>query len=45
MVLGYPKGSAAELLDGTSKLRYCTDLFTLRVPPWSSPRVGIGDGK
>ena len=28
-VLGYPKGSAAELLDGTLKLRYCTDIFTM----------------
>ena len=28
-VLGDPKGSALELLDGTLKLRLCTDLFTL----------------
>ena len=27
---GYPKGSALELLDGTLKLRHCTDLFTNR---------------
>ena len=26
-VLGYPKASALELLDGTLKLRHCTDLF------------------
>ena len=32
-VLGYPKGSALELLDGTLKLRYCTDLFTMRFSP------------
>ena len=44
-VLGYPKGSALELLDGTLKLRYCTDLFTNRFPPWSLPRVGNGVGK
>ena len=34
-ILGYPKGSALELLDGTLKLRYCTTLFTKRFPPWS----------
>ena len=39
-VLEYPKGSALELLDGTLKLRHCTDLFTMRFPPWSLPRVG-----
>ena len=44
-VLGYPKGSALELLDGTLKLRHCTDLFTMRFPPWSLPRVGHGSGK
>ena len=44
-VLGHPKGSALELLDGTLKLRYCTDLFTNRFPPWSLPRVGSGVGK
>ena len=42
-VLGYPKGSALELLDGTLKLRHCTDLFTKRFPPWSLPRVGSDD--
>ena len=26
--MGYPKGSAAELLDGILKLRYCTIIFT-----------------
>ena len=44
-VLGYPKGSALELLDGTLKLRHCTDVFTMRLPHWSLPRVGIGSGK
>ena len=44
-VLGYPKCSALELLDGTLKLRHCTDLFTRRFPPWSLPRVGSGVGK
>ena len=44
-VLGYPKGSALELLDGTLKLRQCTDLFTKRFLPWSLPRVGSGVGK
>ena len=40
-VLGY-----LELLDGTLKLRHCTDLFTKRFPPlWSLPRVGSGIGK
>ena len=32
-VLGYIKGSALELLDGTLKLRHCTTLFTMRFPP------------
>ena len=32
-VLGYPKSAALELLDGTLKLRHCTDLFTNRCPP------------
>ena len=44
-VLGYLKGSALELLDGTLKLRHCTDLFTKRFPPWSFPGVGSGIGK
>ena len=42
---GYPEGSALELLDGTLKLRHCTDVFTTRFPPWSLPRVGNGGGK
>ena len=41
-VLGYPKGSASELLDGTLKLRHCTTIFTMRFPPRSLPRVGNG---
>ena len=44
-VLGYPKGSALELLDGTLKLRHCTEVFTMRFHPWSSPGVGNGGGK
>ena len=34
-----------ELLDGTLKLRHCTDLFTMRLPPWSLPRVGYRGDK
>ena len=41
-VLGYPKGSALELLDGTLKLRHCTDLFTNRFLPWSLPGLVLG---
>ena len=44
-VMGYPQGSALELLDGTLKLRHCTDVFTMRCHPWSLPRVGNGGGK
>ena len=44
-VLGYPKGSALELLDGTLKLRHCTEVSTMRFLPWSVPRVGYGSGK
>ena len=44
-VLGYPKGSASELLDGTLKLRHCTTLFTMRFSRWILPRVGNGSGK
>ena len=44
-VLGYPKGSAAELLDGTLKLRHCTTKITMRFLPWSLPRVGNGGGQ
>ena len=44
-VLGYPKGSALELLDGTLKLRHSTEAFTMFLPPWSLPRVGNGVGK
>ena len=42
-LLGYPRGPALELLDGTLKLRYCTLPFTKRFPPWSLPRVGSQD--
>ena len=44
-VLGHPKGSAAELLDGTLKLRYCTTIFTKHFHPWVVPRLGKGVGK
>ena len=43
-VLGYPKCSSLHLLDGTLKLRHCTEVFTMRFPPWSLPRVGYGGG-
>ena len=32
-LLGYPCGAAAELLDGTLKLRYCTSTFSTKLPP------------
>ena len=41
-VLGYPRGSAAELLDGVLKLRCCTTPFSKRFPTWSLPPVGHG---
>ena len=41
-LLGYPKGSAAELLDGALKLRCCTTPFSSRFPTWSLPPVGNG---
>ena len=34
-VLGYPEGAAAELLDGTLKLRYCTTVLP------SGPLLGL----
>ena len=40
--MGYPKGSAAELLDGVLKLRSCTTPFSKRFPNWSLPPVGKG---
>ena len=43
--MGYPKGAAAELLDGTLKLRHCTTLFATLFTPWSLPRVGNGGGQ
>ena len=43
-VLGYPKASASELLDGTLKLRHCTTIFTMRFHPWILPWVGNGCG-
>ena len=41
-LLGYPKGSAAELLDGVLKLRCCATPFSKRFPSWSLPPVGNG---
>ena len=41
-ILGYPEGSAAELLDGALKLRCCATPFSKRFPNWSSPPVGNG---
>ena len=41
-VLGYPGGSAAELLDGALKLRCCTTPFSKRFPTRSLPPVGNG---
>ena len=41
-LLGYPKGSAAELLDGVLKLRCCVTPFSQRFPSWSLPPVGNG---
>ena len=43
--MGYPKGAAAELLDGTLKVRHCTDLFAMRFHPWSLPTVGYSGEK
>ena len=40
-IVGYPKGSAAELLDGALKLRCCTTPFSNRFPTWSLPPVGM----
>ena len=39
-VLGYRKGAAAHLLDGTLKLRCCTAVFARRFFPWSLPGRG-----
>ena len=44
-VLGYPKVSAAEHLDGSLKFRYCTSIFTKQFPSWVLPRLGKGVGK
>ena len=41
-ILGYPKGSAAELLDGALKLRCCFTPFSNRFPTWALPPVGCG---
>ena len=41
-ILGYPRGSAAELLDGVLKLRCCTTPFSNRFPTWSLHPVGNG---
>ena len=44
-VLGYPTGAAAELLDGTLKLRYCTTVFPNRFFSWVLLTSGSGVGK
>ena len=44
-VLGYPKGFSIGASGGTLKLRHCTEVFTMRFPPWSLPRVGNGRGE
>ena len=41
----YPKGSALELLDGTLKLRHCTNLFTMRFPRGLYPRLEMEVGR
>ena len=41
-ILGYPEGSAADLLDGVLKLRCCNTPFFKRFPSWSLPPVGNG---
>ena len=45
-VLGYPKGSAAELSDGTLKLLHCTTILTMRftLPRPSSPPLVFTQG-
>ena len=40
-VLEYRKGAAAELLDGTLKLRHCTTIFTTRFPHGLFPGLGM----
>ena len=50
-VLGYPASAAAERLDGTLKLRFCTTVFTRRFPTSSllpsslSPSVLLWSGR
>ena len=39
-VLGYLRGAAMELFDGTLKLRHCTRLSSRNLPPWDLPRLG-----
>ena len=41
-ILCYPKGSAAELLDGVLKLRCCTTPFSNTFPTWFLPPIGDG---
>ena len=42
--MGYPRGAAMELLDGTPKLLHCTRLFSKSFPPWNLPRMGRSPG-
>ena len=44
-VLGYPEGSAGELLDGTLKFQYCSTVFTKQFHPWVLPSLGRGVGQ
>ena len=41
-VLGYRKGAASELLDGTLKLQYCSALSTARFPRGRYPGLEMG---
>ena len=36
-LFGYPRGAAAELSNGSLKLRHCTSTFSTRPPPLSPP--------
>ena len=36
----YPAGAAAELLDGSVRLRYCTTQFSKRFLSWALPSSG-----
>ena len=44
-VLGYPKGSAAELLDESLNLQFCTTVFYQAISPKVLPRLAKGIGE